>query len=80
MGWIIYPGIANLEALEQELTDFLIARAASAGSLDGVTEQRIYGQTYYWLAMLFSVLGSGAQCSAMPRRERELTSQVYRSS
>ncbi|KAK5722087.1 hypothetical protein LTR17_014435 [Elasticomyces elasticus] len=77
LGWVIYPGVADIPLLEQDITAFLVNRAAMAGSMDGVTEQSIYGQTYYWLAVLFAVLGSGAQCSAMPRRERELTSQVY---
>ncbi|TKA83098.1 hypothetical protein B0A55_00868 [Friedmanniomyces simplex] len=56
LGWVIYPGIAELPQLEQDLTEFLITRAATAGSTDGVTEQSIYGKTYYWLAMLFAVL------------------------
>ncbi|KAK0854036.1 hypothetical protein LTR57_014278 [Friedmanniomyces endolithicus] len=77
LGWVIYPGVAEINQFEQDFTQFLVNRAATVGSLDGVTEQNIYGKTYHWLAVLFAVLGSGAQCSTMPRRERELTSQVY---
>ncbi|KAK1088801.1 hypothetical protein LTR33_000378 [Friedmanniomyces endolithicus] len=79
LGWVIYPGVAEINQFEQDFTQFLVNRAATVGSLDGVTEQNIYGKTYHWLAVLFAVLGSGAQCSTMPRRERELTSQVYKS-
>ncbi|KAK0268852.1 hypothetical protein LTR35_015274 [Friedmanniomyces endolithicus] len=77
LGWVIYPGVAEITQFEQEFTEFLVNRAATVGSMDGVTDQSIYGKTHHWLAVLFAVLGSGAQCSAMPRRERELTSQVY---
>ncbi|KAK0978103.1 hypothetical protein LTS01_012839 [Friedmanniomyces endolithicus] len=77
LGWVIYPGVAEITQFEQDFTEFLVNRAATVGSLDGVTEQSIYGKTYHWLAVLFAVLGSGAQCSTLPRRERELTSQVY---
>lgn len=77
MGYIIYAGIVSTESLEQEIMEFLTTRAAQLGSPEGVTEQLIYGKKYTWLALLFSVLASGAQCSGMPRKERELTSQVY---
>lgn len=76
-GFVIYPGITDAVQFEQDLKDFLVNRAATAGSSDSVNEESIYGKTYYWLAMFFAVLGSGVQCSAMPRKERELTSQVY---
>jgi len=77
LGFVIYPGIADPSQLEQDLTSFLVNRAAAAGSDGGVNEQSVYGKTFQWLGVLFAVLGSGAQCSAMPRKERELTSQVY---
>ena len=77
MGYVIYAGIVSLEQLESDMTMFLINRAAQSSSDDGVTEQQIYGKSINWLALLFAVLASGAQCSAMPRKERELTSQVY---
>ncbi len=77
MGYVIYAGIVSPEELEGEMNEFLITRAALFGSDEGVTEQQIYGKTINWLALLFAVLASGAQCSSMPRKERELTSQVY---
>lgn len=77
LGYVIYSGIVSPEQMEADLTSFLINRAAQVGAEDGVTEQLIYGHTFNWLALLFAVLASGAQCSSMSRKERELTSQVY---
>ncbi|KAK5138050.1 hypothetical protein LTR08_005848 [Meristemomyces frigidus] len=77
LGFVIYPGIADPEQFERDLTTFLMCRAAAVGTDTSVDEQSIYGKSYHWLAVLFAVLGSGAQCSALPRKERELTSQVY---
>lgn len=77
MGYIIYAGIVSTEQLERDLNNFLMNRSAQLSSASGVTEQQIYGMSYTWLALLFAVLASGAQCSGMPRKERELTSQVY---
>lgn len=75
--YVIYAGIASPEQLESDLTMFLINRAAQQGTEAGITEQQIYGKSYTWLALMFAVLASGAQCSTMSRTERELTSQVY---
>ena len=77
LGYIIYPGIADVKQLETDLTGFLISRSSYQNPDDGVTENTIYGKSFYWLGMLFAVLASGAQCSALTRKERELTSQVY---
>lgn len=77
MGYIIYPGVADLGQLEEDVAAFLVARASASDPDDGVTENTIYGKSFYWLGMLFAVLASGAQCSAVTRKERELTSQVY---
>lgn len=77
MGYIIYAGISSPEQMERDITTFLMNRTSQLGSSDGVTEQQIYGMSFVWLALLFAVLASGAQCSGMPRKERELTSQVY---
>ncbi|KAF2720094.1 hypothetical protein K431DRAFT_249904 [Polychaeton citri CBS 116435] len=76
-GYLIFPSIVDPQALEEELTMFLITRAANTDTDEGVTEHSIYGRSYHWLGMLFAVLGLGAQCSSMARKERELTSQVY---
>jgi hypothetical protein len=77
MGVVIYPALADVQQFEQDLTNFLIARTAAVGMLDSLTEQSVYGKSYQWLGLLFACLASGAQCSTMPRKERELTSQVY---
>lgn len=77
MGYIIYPGIAEPVQLESDLMTFLAARQSYANPEDGVSEGMLYGKSFYWLGMLFAVLASGAQCSALTRKERELTSQVY---
>ena len=77
LGHIVYPSIVSPEQLESDLTLFLINRSAQSGFDEGVTEQLIYGKSYTWLALLFAVLAGGCQCSSMPRKERELTSQVY---
>ena len=77
MGYVIYAGIASPDRFESQMTEFLMDRSTFMASDDAVTEQLIYGKTLNWLALLFAVLASGAQCSGMPRKERELTSQVY---
>lgn len=77
MGNVIYPGIADTQLLESDLTVFLISRAAQVNTEDGVTEQSIFGKSLQWIGMLFAALASGSQCSGLPRKERELTSQVY---
>jgi hypothetical protein len=74
---VIYAGIVSPDQLESDITAFIINRTAQFGTEGGVTEQQIYGKSFNWLALLFAVLASGAQCSGMPRKERELTSQVY---
>lgn len=76
MGYVVFPGVVSVEQLETDLAEFLFVRASPANS-DGVTERQIYGKGYTWLALLFAVLASGAQNSSLPRKERELTSQVY---
>ncbi|KAF2147141.1 uncharacterized protein K452DRAFT_217301 [Aplosporella prunicola CBS 121167] len=82
---VVYPAVADIEKLESELLRFLITRGGSRtneedGSVTGVTgvtEQSIFGKDLHWVGLLFAVLASGCQCSALPRKERELTSQVY---
>ena len=77
VGNVIYPGIADVERLEEDLHAFISKRASTLTPGDNVTEQKVYGKSYHWLAILFAALASGAQCSTFPRKERELTSQVY---
>lgn len=77
LGYVIYAGIESPEQLEADMGEFLITRATQTGSVEGVTEQQIYGKSLNWVALMFAVLASGVQCSQMSRKERELTSQVY---
>lgn len=77
LAYVIYPGVADIDEFERDLNDFLLTRATQVGSSEGVTDQTIYGKSYYWVGLLFAILASGAQSSSMPRKERELTSQVY---
>lgn len=78
---IVYPAVADIEQFESDLLLFLINRASaqsnSDGSNTGVTEEIIYGKSLHWIGLLFAILASGCQCSSLPRKERELTSQVY---
>ncbi|KAF2000568.1 hypothetical protein P154DRAFT_465791 [Amniculicola lignicola CBS 123094] len=73
---VVYPAVADIEAIESDLLLFLINRASSAGG-QNVTEELIYGKNFQWIGLMFAILASGCQCSALPRKERELTSQVY---
>lgn len=84
LGNIIFPGVADLGQFESDLTMFLMARAERSttlhsdnGNWPGVTENSIYEKNLQWAGLLFAVLASGCQCSGLPRKERELTSQVY---
>jgi len=85
LGHVIYPGVADPAAFEHDLTTFLRGRTAyrdlenndDLPGLIGVTEQSMYDKDYTRIGLLFAVLASGCQCSSLPRKERELTSQVY---
>lgn len=77
---VVYPAIADLEKFEEDLLLFLINRASmqpDENGSNGITEQRIYGKSLGWVGMLFAVLSSGCHMSAMTRKERDLTSQVF---
>ncbi|PNS20570.1 hypothetical protein CAC42_297 [Sphaceloma murrayae] len=85
LGHVIYAGVADISGFEQDLTSFLMTRA-SYGEMErrqgdnlppGVTEQSLFDKDLNWIGLLFAVLASGCQCSNLPRKERELTSQVY---
>ncbi|OQN99860.1 hypothetical protein B0A48_14630 [Cryoendolithus antarcticus] len=74
---VILPCVVSVEELEAELEAFLVYRSAHGNSPGAVSETMIYGRDFHWLGLLFAVLASGAQTCQMPRKERELTSQVY---
>lgn len=85
MGHVIFPGVADMEQFEQDLTRFLAARARMEATDSGipgmpppgVSERAIYNESLHWIGLLFAVLANGCQCSGLARKERELTSQVY---
>ncbi|KAM7200367.1 C6 transcription factor [Naviculisporaceae sp. PSN 640] len=79
---VLFPGIVNIQQFEVEVTRFLVTRTTQSRSVDPntrqpLTEQNVYGKSVHWLGLLFACLASGYQCSNLPRRERQLTSQVY---
>ena len=73
---VVYAGVVDIDQFEADLTTFLLARSDTKPE-DGVSEEMIYGQSVHWVGLLFAMLASGCQCSNMPRKERELTSQVF---
>ena len=76
---VIFPAIVDIEHFESELTNFLILRDSDEIGIianeDG--KQEVYGKSLNWLGLLFATLASGCQCSALSRKQRQLTSQVY---
>jgi hypothetical protein len=76
---VLYPGVVDICQFESDLTHFLINRANRAGNMIGesLTEQNVYGMNLHWVGLLFATLASGCQYSGIPRKERQLTSQVY---
>ena len=76
---VLYPGITDMPEFESDLTNFLINRGSDKIYSDGsdLAKQKAYGKDLHWIGLLFATLASGCQCSGRPRKERQLTSQVY---
>ena len=76
---ILYPGVVDIREFESHLTSFLIDRGDGEILADDndLAKQKVFGKDLHWVGLLFAVLASGLQCSGRPRRERQLTSQVY---
>jgi hypothetical protein len=76
---VLFPAIVDMPQFEAEVSRFLMVRSAvmPESTHDQFTEKGVYGMSLHWLGLLFAALASGYQCSTMPRRERQLTSQVY---
>jgi hypothetical protein len=76
---VLYPGVIDLQQFEHDLTNFLISRGSDEIYSDGneLATQKAYGKDLHWIGLLFATLASGCQCSGRPRKERQLTSQVY---
>lgn len=76
---VLFPGVVDIAQFESDLTHFLITRAAAGNRppSETATEQNLYGKSLHWAGLLFATLASGCQCSSAPRKERQLTCQVY---
>jgi hypothetical protein len=76
---VIYPGIVDVAQFECDLLEFLRYRSNNqlAVKTGSSTDQTVYGKDLHWLGLLFAVLASGYQCSDVPRKERQMKSQVY---
>jgi hypothetical protein len=75
----IYPVISDTAAFETQLNVLLQNRNFAGGDYVPTDENndKPFGVTLSWLALLFAVLASGCQSSDRPPKERVLTSQVY---
>jgi len=76
---VIFPGVVDIKQFEGELTQFLLHKAAVTRNapFESLANDNIYGKTLHWVGLLFAILASGYQSSSLPRKERQLTSQVY---
>lgn len=76
--FITYPGIVEIDQFETDLVTFLMNRQHGSGDLDhGAASDRMYGYNLQWVGLLFAAFASGAQFTALPKKERDLISQVY---
>jgi hypothetical protein len=73
----IYPVVAEFDVFETTLDYMLSNRAKAAREQTPLDPNNPMGISLSFLALVFAVLGSGAQCSLLSSKERELTSQVY---
>lgn len=77
MACTIYPVVAELDVFERAL-DYMLANRSKAQQENlQLNPNSPMGVSLPWLALFFAVLASGAQCSNISAKERELTSQVY---
>jgi hypothetical protein len=76
---ILFPAVVDINTFESELTHFLIRRGdVHTGSRsDNLTVRDVYGKSLHWVGLMFATLASGYQSSSVPRKERQLTCQVY---
>ncbi|KIV99253.1 uncharacterized protein PV09_09024 [Verruconis gallopava] len=76
---VIFPGVVDIAEFESDLLDFLRTRATTSLTLGvgPLATQVVFGKSLHWLGLLFAILGSGIQSSELPRKERQMKSQVY---
>ncbi|KAL9092187.1 MAG: hypothetical protein Q9159_000946 [Coniocarpon cinnabarinum] len=75
---VLYPAIADIESFESELLAFLANRRTNDQTMNlQVTNDSMDGVHIRWIGLLFAVFASGSQFAPIPKRDRELSSQVY---
>ncbi|ETN36344.1 uncharacterized protein HMPREF1541_08621 [Cyphellophora europaea CBS 101466] len=73
----MYPVVPECDTFEATLNYMLANRAKAAREATPLDPNSPMGISLGYLALVFAVLVSGAQCSSISSKERELTSQVY---
>lgn len=73
----IYPVVPEPDVFEATLNYMLANRSKAAREATPLNPNNPMGIPLSYLALVFAVLASGAQCSGISAKERELTSQVY---
>lgn len=75
---VLYPAICDVETFESDLLAFLANRRTNDTAMQmEISNDSMDGMSIRWIGLLFAVFASGTQFSSMPKRERELPSQVY---
>jgi hypothetical protein len=76
---VIFPGIVDIAEFESDMLEFLRTRSTTSlrVGVGPLAVQTVFGKNLHWLGLLFAALGSGVQCSDLPRKERQMKSQVY---
>ena len=73
----IYPVVPECNRFEETLDMMLANRTKTQRENLQLDPTRPLGISLPYLSLMFAVLASGAQCSGIRAKERELTSQVY---
>lgn len=73
----IYPVVPDIEEFERTLNYMLANRTIAQRDNIQLDQTRPLGISLSFLALVFAVMASGAQCTSLGAKERELTSQVY---
>ena len=75
---VLYPAIADIESFEADLLAFLANRRTNDSTMHTqISNDSMDGMKMRWIGLLFAVFASGCQFSPLPKRDRELLSQVY---
>jgi len=77
--WVLFPGIVDIIQFESELLGFLRCRTTETLAVQNgpLSKQIVYGKSLHWLGLLFAAFASGIQCSNLPRKDRQVRSQIY---